>query len=400
MISPKIQSEDKRRVQALSEYRIANTAKEKCYSDIAKLAKQICNTDIALVTFIDEDMQWFKAHEGTEIDRNTRELAVCSHCIEANNGVLYVPDTQKSILLKNNPMTQEPYNVNFYSGISILSHEGYAIGTLCVMNKKSMHLDHSQQEALVMLRNQVMLLLEMRRAQYKLEAKELQLKNQNIRLKRFASAFSHDIRNPLGNIFNLQEVLKTDYATDLSEEGIELLDMIGVCAEAISDMSEGILKFYSSDYKEHKAELFDLDKELKTLSEVLALKRPVSIKTEHISEVNANKPGLLRVFTNLITNSIKYNTNDVCEISIALRQKANLLEFTFTDNGIGISESDYDRIFEEFVTIDSSEVSERKSSGLGLAAVQRIITDLGGEISIKSQLGVGTEFRFTIKKSE
>ena len=163
MISPRIQEDDQERIRILKLYGIHGTAEEDVYDTIAKLASTICGTPISLITFIDADKQWFKAHFGTEIEENTRELAFCSHAINDLKKTTYIPDTRNDLRFKFNPMVTGPNNIHFYTGVPIISPEGYALGTICLMDTKPNRLSQLQIEALESLRDLVSKLLKIRR---------------------------------------------------------------------------------------------------------------------------------------------------------------------------------------------------------------------------------------------
>jgi len=163
MISPRIQADDKERVRILELYNIHGTEEEAEYDAIAQLANSICGTKISLVSFIDSDQQWFKAHLGTELKENSRELALCSHTINDLENATYIPDTRKDMRFKFNPVVTGPSNIQFYAGVSILSPEGYALGTVCVMDHVPKKLSRDQLEAMSILKTLVQKLLEIRR---------------------------------------------------------------------------------------------------------------------------------------------------------------------------------------------------------------------------------------------
>lgn len=163
MISPKIQNDDHDRVEILKLYNIHGTEAEEIYDHIAKLANLICGTSISLVSFIDAKKQWFKAHIGTEIKENTRELAICSHIINDKNNVTYIPNMSQDIRFKYHPMVTGETNIQFYAGVPILSPEGYALGTICVMDTNPKRIGRLQMEALVSLRDVAAKLLAIRR---------------------------------------------------------------------------------------------------------------------------------------------------------------------------------------------------------------------------------------------
>lgn len=169
MISPLVQKDDGDRVENLKLYQIHGTASEIDYDHIAKMASSICECPISLVSFIDGKRQWFKASVGTNLKENTRELALCSHTINDIKNTTYIPDTTKDIRFKHHPIVNGPANIKFYAGVPIISPEGYALGTICVMDHQAKRLKQAQLNALIHLRDLTQDILAIRRA--KLESK-------------------------------------------------------------------------------------------------------------------------------------------------------------------------------------------------------------------------------------
>jgi signal transduction histidine kinase len=100
-----------------------------------------------------------------------------------------------------------------------------------------------------------------------------------------------------------------------------------------------------------------------------------------------------QVFTNLISNSVKYTSQEDGEIVISCKEVEDYYQFSVKDNGIGIEAEFHERIFEIFQTL--REKGEKESTGIGLAIVKKIIEEQKGQIRVNSDLGSGTEFIFT-----
>jgi len=151
------------RLLALQSYEIMDSGQELRYDDITLLASRICHTPMALITLIGEDRQWFKSKIGLDGAETPRELAFCAHAIVEPDRVLTVPDAQLDDRFASNPfVTGDPY-VRFYAGAPLVSTDGHALGTLCVIDRKPRELDQGQREALLALSRQVMALMEERR---------------------------------------------------------------------------------------------------------------------------------------------------------------------------------------------------------------------------------------------
>lgn len=153
---------EQRRLLALRRFHILDTLREQSFDDLAQLAKLICNTSMALITLIDEDRQWFKSCLGLEGTETPRDLAFCAHAIIRPEQLLIVEDAQLDVRFADHPaVTGEPY-IRFYAGAPLVTDEGDALGTLCVVDTVPRQLSQLQLDTLALLARQVMQLLQLR----------------------------------------------------------------------------------------------------------------------------------------------------------------------------------------------------------------------------------------------
>lgn len=173
MISPKIPANEQQRLQALYEYDILDTMPDKDFDYLTMIASQICNTPISLVTIIDESRQWFKSNYGVDIRETDRVYSFCAHAINTPQTIMVVPDSRLDERFADNPFVTGKPNAVFYAGVPLVAENGFALGTLCIIDDKPRTLKKEQFEALRALSNQVINLLELRKKNKELlETKE------------------------------------------------------------------------------------------------------------------------------------------------------------------------------------------------------------------------------------
>lgn len=146
-------------------------------NEIVSLAAHICNTSAALVTLLDADKQWFKAAIGTEITCTPREVAFCNHTI-VQTEVLVVPDLLSDKRFCNNPMVTGPVAARFYAGAPLITKDGHAVGSLCVIDFKPGQLSERQVKALKGLAKQVINLMELNWSLQSLEQQHKKVQTQ------------------------------------------------------------------------------------------------------------------------------------------------------------------------------------------------------------------------------
>lgn len=150
------------RVAALQKYAILDTEPEQAFDDLVLLACFICNTPIALISLVDEERQWFKSKVGLSISETPREIAFCATAIRQAD-VFVVPDTLNDERFRNNPLVVSEPNIRFYAGAPLINEEGYALGTICVIDRSPREFGPVQHAALQALSRLVLAQLEFRR---------------------------------------------------------------------------------------------------------------------------------------------------------------------------------------------------------------------------------------------
>lgn len=150
------------RIAALDKYAILDTDPEQSFDDLTLLASFVCKTPIALISLVDEDRQWFKSRIGIEPSETSRDIAFCSTAI-LQPDVFVVPDALADDRFRDNPLVVSDPHIRFYAGAPLINEDGFALGTLCVVDRAPRELAPDEREALKALSRLVLAQLEFRR---------------------------------------------------------------------------------------------------------------------------------------------------------------------------------------------------------------------------------------------
>jgi len=150
------------RIAALRAYEVLDTPPEACFDDLTRLAARICDAPIALLSLVDESRQWFKSRVGVEVPSTARDVAFCAYAI-LEPDVMVVPDALADERFADNPLVTGEPTIRMYAGAPLLTAEGHALGTLCIIDRRPRDLDDDQIESLRVLAQQTVSQLELRR---------------------------------------------------------------------------------------------------------------------------------------------------------------------------------------------------------------------------------------------
>ncbi len=249
-------------------------------------------------------------------------------------------------------------------------------------------------EAEIVLRGE-----DLQRANEHLRKSEALLQVANRELSDFAVIVSHDLKNPLRAVATLARWLETDYANKLDDEGranlAEMVKRVG----RMDRMIDGILAYSRLGRTEEGREPVALAALVPLVVQDLSPSTRVEIHIAAGLPLVYGEPVRLRqLFQNLIANAIKYGDKPQTEIRVDWTDAGERWQFSVADNGPGIEERHFERIFKIFQTLAPKDRTD--STGVGLALVKRIVERGGGRVWVESRMGEGSVFHFTWPKGE
>jgi PAS domain S-box-containing protein len=237
-------------------------------------------------------------------------------------------------------------------------------------------------------------------AKIKLEDLNKKLEESNKNLEEFAYIASHDLKEPVRTVKSFVGILEKRLHDKLENKDEQIFKFITEGATRMENMIEDLLKFSRLNTSDFLTENLDISSIIDETTEVMAesiSKNKVQIIYKDLVEIEGNKLMILRLFQNLFNNSIKYNTSVSPVITIESSVSKNFIRISISDNGIGIKEVDFEKIFKLFKRLHSN--TQFEGSGIGLAICKKVMEKHNGQILVESVFEKGTTFHldFPIK---
>ena len=420
MSSPPIPANDVARVAALRALGILDTPPEPNYDDLTRLAAQICQVPIALISLVDADRQWFKARVGLDPAETPRELSFCAHAIaEPQTDVFVVPDASADPRFAANALVTGAPHIRFYAGTPLVTHDGWALGTLCVIDRAPRQLTPDQLHALTTLRRHILDALELRRiiARQNTVIADLDETRRHLDVARrtaeeatrakaeFLATMSHEIRTPMNAVIGMTTLLRD---TPLSPAQRDSVDVIQSSGEHLLTVINDILDFskITSGKLTLESVPFSLPACVAAAVRLLvarATEKKVAIRSTLAPGTPETIVGdvtrLRQILVNLLSNAVKFTDRGAITVDVSARAQpdgSSELTFRVSDTGIGIPAARLPHLFQRFEQADSSTTRTFGGSGLGLVISRHLAELQGGKLWAESTPGVGSVFHFTI----
>ena len=385
------------RLNALRRYGILDTATEQAFEDLTRLASFVCGTPISTVTFIDENRQWFKSHRGLEDEETPRDQAFCAHAI-LDRGVFVVPDATLDRRFSDNPLVIADPHIRFYAGAPLVTHDGFALGTLCVIDRVPRTLSYDQTEALQALSRRAMAQLEMRKTLGDLYVAYKELQSLDEARGDFVSMVSQQLRAPLASIGeSLQRVLAADPIALGTDEYRQPLRNALATVERLTRLANDVLDLSSAEIGTLalRRSICDVGDLVTAAAAAIRLvpqgrDRLHARVDEDAGMIAADADRIVEALVNLLGHALKSSPVSAL-VTADARAAEGGVEIAIRAEGPGLSPNDLARLFQPFARPDAR--SAGVGGGLGLAVSKAIIEQHGGTVVVEGDAGDGTTFK-------
>ncbi len=229
----------------------------------------------------------------------------------------------------------------------------------------------------------------------------MQLEKSNEELEQFAYVASHDLQEPIRMVISFTQLLQKRYADKLDADAQEFIKYAVDGAERMKELIDTLLEYSRVSTSKGRWKQFSVQAVVKNICDDFKEyldESGTKIFYKDLPEVYSDESMFTRLLTNLVSNSIKYRKEENPWVKISAQKNNSEWIFSVEDNGIGMEEQYFDKIFILFKRLHGK--SEYPGTGIGLAIVKRIIEKLGGRIWLESKINEGTTFHFTIPIKE
>ncbi|PSG98005.1 histidine kinase [Thermoplasmatales archaeon SW_10_69_26] len=236
------------------------------------------------------------------------------------------------------------------------------------------------------------------------EIYEDKLEESNQRLEQFAYAASHDLQEPLRMVTSYLELVDDRYGEQFDEEGREFMRHALDGAERMSRLIDSLLAYARVAGEGAETQRVDTQAVFEDALHDLEMhiqETGAEVVAEPLPDVEADPNLLAQVFRNLLSNALKYSGDEPPRVHVGADRAGDRWRFWVEDEGIGIEETDIDRIFDVFERVSDPRTDEEdQGAGVGLAICQQIVDRHGGEMDVESVPGEGSVFSFTMPAAD
>ncbi|WP_030177210.1 GAF domain-containing sensor histidine kinase [Spirillospora albida] len=374
------------RVRELDELNALERLLEPEFQAIAITAAHICDTPIGLVNLIGRDRQYVKGRAGTTMTGEDGAIPFC-HDTVVGRKLLEVHDARADPRFRDDPMvTGEPY-VRFYAGMPLISAQGHALGTVCVLDHRPRRLDDGQRQGLHTLATHAVTLLELHGRAYQAEEVIRRLEALDKLKEQFLRNVNHELRTPLTSIRSYLELLQEE---DLDEGTKQrFLDVIRRNGDRLMHLTDMLLLMaslnaHSAGYAPASVDLGDITRQAVDQAAPAARLKHQELNLHGAEHVPAwaDPEQLQTALMEVLDNAVKFTPpGGAIDVTVTADPTPKV---EVHDTGMGVEPEDLVHVFEDFYRAPQAEREAVQGAGVGLSIVDKIMTMHGGTVRMES----------------
>lgn len=375
------------RLEALRRYAVLDTPPDGSFDRITAIAAKLFATPIALVSLVDEDRIWFKSKYGLDADQIDRAPGLCASAI-MHPDVYVVKNAAEDARTLSNPLVAGSMGFRFYAAAPLTTHDGFQLGTLCIIDKEPREFTNEQETLLQHLAAIVMDEMELRLDALRAAARQ----------NEFLALASHELRTPIGMAKAYLE-LAADELTNKDSELARYVHKADVAIDKITKLITDLLDVSRIDHGKLMLRVAEFDFDA-LVTETVESVDPITpthalrVRGHTGRLVKGDKEKIQQVLINLLTNAVKYSPGKA-DVSIDLSCSPDEVMVAVRDYGIGIAPEHLDKVFHRFHREQRAQ-EYFPGLGVGLYIAAEITKEHHGRLWAESVPGAGSVFHFSL----
>ncbi|GAC1656368.1 MAG: GAF domain-containing sensor histidine kinase [Candidatus Dormibacteraceae bacterium] len=399
------------RLRALRYYQVLDSEPEPAFDRITALAARLTRSPIALISFVDEQRQWFKSAHGIVVKQTPRRGGFCAAAITCEDPTV-IPDATANDHFARHPMVVGPPGIRLYAGAPLTTADGHNLGTICVMDTVPRDLTEEEVAILADLAGLVMAQLDQRMSSlHLLESERMRREARRHaermeEVERVKSEFlllgSHELRAPLSVVRGYISMISDGSLGEVPEAVLSVMPIISNKVVQIDQLINQMLASARLEDGQSRSshDRFDLrpvvEETARGLFESAEIAAGPSLKLPNQPVVVIGDPADLAIIVgNLLSNAIKFSPPGG-DIDCSVRTLGRNAIVEVTDRGMGIEKKDLPKLFSRFGRLVTPENSHIPGYGLGLYLCRRLARTMGGDMTAASTPGAGSTFTLTL----
>lgn len=326
------------------------------------------------------------------------------------NYEMYKKEREIVLLKKENELLQTQQEIRFYQNASLMGIAFFVVFTAAlflyyrklrqynaILRTKNEQIQEQNQELESINHQQIQLNKLLANKNEQIQEQNQQLESSNQELRQFAYIASHDLKEPLRTISSYTSLLDRRYKKSLDEDAQEFMGFVTDAVKRMYALLDDLLAYSRVGSQNQSKERINTREAVEAVVAILQTnirQKNATIDTQFLPTVKANQVQMQQLFQNLISNALKFQTDEAPKVWIDCHKKGKFHVFSVRDNGIGIALDYQQKIFEMFRRLHTKE--EYEGTGIGLATCKKIVEQHGGQIWVESEVGQGSTFYFTL----